>query len=183
MPGPPSDASAGALFLTGSPGSGKSTTLGALSTLLEIDGIAHGAIESEQLAWGWPWLSVEQAAQQLAAVLEFQRGAGRRLFLVAAGFYDARELRLLVGAVGAERSLVVALAAPAETVAARLAAREPDSWPGKADLISRARVLADVAPAVEGVDLVVDSSSARPEHVAEQVRDAMAARGMLSAGG
>jgi hypothetical protein len=41
-----------ALILTGSPGSGKSSVLDTLSTLLEIDGTSFGAIESEQLACG-----------------------------------------------------------------------------------------------------------------------------------
>lgn len=45
----------GAIILTGAPGSGKSSVLAALSTLLEIEGVAFGAIESEQLARGWPW--------------------------------------------------------------------------------------------------------------------------------
>jgi putative protein kinase ArgK-like GTPase of G3E family len=41
-----------ALVLTGSPGAGKSAVLEALSGLLEEAGVAHGALESEQLAMG-----------------------------------------------------------------------------------------------------------------------------------
>jgi hypothetical protein len=73
-----------ALILTGSPGSGKSSVLDALSTLLEIDGASCGAIESEQLARGWPWLKASGWIPQLAAIVALQKAAGRRLFLVVA---------------------------------------------------------------------------------------------------
>jgi adenylate kinase family enzyme len=45
-----------ALLLIGAPGAGKSAVLDALATLLEIEEIEHGAIESEQLARGLPLL-------------------------------------------------------------------------------------------------------------------------------
>jgi hypothetical protein len=57
---------------------------GGLSTLLEVDELAFGALESEQLAWGSPWLRPSEWLPQLAAVICLQRAAGRRLFLVAA---------------------------------------------------------------------------------------------------
>jgi predicted ATPase len=41
-----------AVVITGAPGSGKSSVLDALATRLEIEGVAHGVIESEQLAEG-----------------------------------------------------------------------------------------------------------------------------------
>jgi chloramphenicol 3-O-phosphotransferase len=170
---------AAVLLLTGAPGTGKSSTLDALATLLEIDGVEYGAIEAEQLAWGLPWLSVAEAARQLDAVLSLQRRAGRRLFLVAAGLYSSEELRTVVAAVRAEPLLIVCLVAGAETVAARLAYRESDKWPGKADLIARARTLADAVPEVEGIDVVIDTERADVEQVAAQIRDAMRARGLL----
>ncbi len=55
-----------ALVLTGGPGTGKSSVAQALTTLLENAGIEHGAIETEQLAWGTPWLTDAQAHEQLA---------------------------------------------------------------------------------------------------------------------
>ena len=73
-----------ALILTGSPGAGKSSVLEALTTQLEIDGVEYSALESEQLAWGSPWLSAEQWLPLLAAVTALQRDVGRRLFLIAA---------------------------------------------------------------------------------------------------
>jgi chloramphenicol 3-O-phosphotransferase len=172
-----------ALLLTGAPGSGKSSALEALTTLLEIDGVAHGAIESEQLAWGWPWLSFSEATEQLAAVLAFQRRAGRQLFLLAATTETVAELRALVEAIDGDRVLVVCLAARPDTVAARLAEREPDRWPGKQDLIARARALAGTIPLLDGIDIVIDTDAVDREHVAVQIREAMCDHGWLGRDG
>jgi predicted ATPase len=65
----------GAVILIGAPGSGKSSVLDALATRLEIDGVSHGAIESEQLAQGFPLLPGDSWTEQLAAVLTLQRDA------------------------------------------------------------------------------------------------------------
>jgi hypothetical protein len=58
------------------------SVLDALSTLLEIDGVPFGAIESEELARGLPWLATSEWLRQLAAVIGLQRDAGRELSLV-----------------------------------------------------------------------------------------------------
>ena len=63
-----------AIVITGAPGAGKSSVAEAFTTLLDNEGIEHGAIESEQLAWGTPWLPDALVCEQLAAVLEMQRG-------------------------------------------------------------------------------------------------------------
>jgi hypothetical protein len=67
-----------AVLSTGAPGAGKSSVLEKLATLLEIEGVEFGALESEQLGLGSPWLSGEPWLSQLRAVLERQRQAGRR---------------------------------------------------------------------------------------------------------
>lgn len=167
-----------AVVLTGAPGTGKSSALEALTTLLEISGVEHGAIESEQLAWGWPWLPFGVALQQLEAVLALQRRAGRHLFLVVATTENVEELRGVIDAIRADRTLVVCLAARPETVAARLAEREPDRWPGKHGLIACARTLARAIPQVEGIDVVIDTEGVTADQVAMQIRDTMAARGL-----
>jgi chloramphenicol 3-O-phosphotransferase len=169
-----------ALLLTGAPGTGKSSTLGALATLLEIEGVEFGALEAEQLAWGSPWLPFADAARQLEMVLDHQRTAGRRLFLIAATAENAQELSLITAAIRAERLLIVCLSASPETVAARLGAREPDRWPGKAGLIARARGLALAMPALSGIDRLIDTESVSVDQVAGEVRDEMRAHGLLS---
>jgi chloramphenicol 3-O-phosphotransferase len=112
-------------------------------------------------------------------VLALQRGAGRKLFLITATPETADDLRLLIDAAGAERKLVVCLSAPAETVSARVADREPDRWPGKQRLIAHARKLAQAIPELDGIDLVLDTTTGDPDDVACDIRDAMKAAGLL----
>jgi cytidylate kinase len=162
-----------ALVLTGAPGTGKSSVLGALTTLLELEGVEYGAIESEQLAWGSPWLAPAQWTALLGSVVAFQRRAGRRLFLVAATTETAEELEGVVTAIAAQRVVVVCLSAPADVVAARIAEREPDAWPGKRDLVERARRLSCTMPSIEGVGLVIDTEGRDPADVAAEVRAAL----------
>jgi chloramphenicol 3-O-phosphotransferase len=161
------------LVLVGAPGSGKSSVLEALTTLLEIEGTPYGAIESEQLSWGLPLLAAADWIPQLAAVIEMQRAVGRSLFLVAATPESAEELRGVVAAVAAERVLVVCLRASPDVVAARVGAREPDSWPGKQPLIAHARELARSLPAMAGIDVVIDTDERDAVSVAGEIRAAL----------
>lgn len=165
-----------ALILTGPPGAGKSSVLEALTTLLELDGIEYSALESEQLAWGSPWLSFEQWLPHLAAVMALRRDIGRRLFLLAATTEITDELRSVAAAVGADRTLVFLLVAKPDVVAARIDAREPDRWPGKANLIARARELAVSMPReLEGIDARIETDERTAVDVAAEIRDALAA--------
>ena len=168
-----------ALVLTGAPGAGKSSILDALTTLLELEGIEHGAIESEELARGFPPLENAVLAEELSRALELQRRAGRRLFLVAFTAETADELRAVARATGAERVLIACLSAPADLLAARLQAREPDRWPGKAALISHARELAVLAPQLAGIDITIETHGATPQAVARQLHAAMRERGLI----
>lgn len=143
--------------------------------MLEMDGVEYSALESEQLAWGSPLLSAEQWLPQLAAVTALQHDVGRRLFLIAATTETTDELRRVAEAVGADRTLVVLLVAPADVVAARIEEREPDRWPGKADLIAHARRLAVSMPRdLEGVDARVETGGRAAVDVAVEVRDVLA---------
>jgi uncharacterized protein len=152
----------------------------ALTTLLDNDGVPHGAIESEQLAWGTPWLEEPEMLEQLGVLLRMQRGYGRRLFLVVATTETEEDLRALLDAIGAERSFVVALAAPGEVVAARVLAREPEGWAARDSLAAHAAELARVIPALPSVDLVVSTDGRDAESVAAELLDALQAHGLLS---
>jgi hypothetical protein len=169
-----------AVVLTGAPGSGKSALLDALATRLEVDGIAHGAIESEELARGFPLLPGKSWTEQLAAVLSLQREAGRHLFLIAATTETADELGAVLAATRAERSLVVCLVASAELVAERLGRREPDAWPGKRWLIEHARELVDSIPRLDGVDLRIETDAWAADDAAAEVAREMRVRGLVA---
>ena len=167
-----------AVLLTGAPGSGKSSVLEKLATLLEADGLAFGALESEQLGWGSPWLHGEPWLTQLRAVLELQRGAGRRMFLIAATTETSADLAAVVDALGVDRVATVLLSAAPEVVAARIEAREPDSWPGKAALVEHARALATSMADLDGIDVRISTEGASAGDVAVVLWDSLRAQGL-----
>jgi gluconate kinase len=167
-----------AVVLTGPPGAGKSAVLVALANLLEVDGVEFGALEAEQLGWGSPWLQDEPWLGQLKAVMEIQRRAGRRLFLIAATTETSRDLAAVIEAIAADERVAVLLSASADVVAARIEAREPDWWVGKLDLIDHARGLATSMQDLTGIDLRISTEDRRPGDVALEVRDTLRARGL-----
>jgi adenylate kinase family enzyme len=159
--------------ITGAPGSGKSSVTEALTTLLDNAGIEHGALESEQLAWGSPWLDEELAYEQLAVVLRMQRSYGRRMFVVVATTETQEQLDALLRAIGAARSFVVALTVPGELASSRVLEREPERWAARDSLAEHAAELAPVIPALPGVDLVLSTDGRDPESVAAELLDAL----------
>ena len=148
-------------------------------TLLEIDGLEYGAIESEQLSLGRPLLAGREWTSQLDAVLALQRQSGRSRFLVAATVESDDDLRRVVEATRAELLLVVCLAAAPATVAARIGEREPDRWPGKARLIAHARELAEAVPRLGGIDLTIDTDDRLAEEVAGAIHLEMRNGGLI----
>ncbi|MGO9489109.1 MAG: hypothetical protein ACLQBB_08810 [Solirubrobacteraceae bacterium] len=168
-----------ALILTGAPGTGKTSVLEALATLHDIEAIEHGAIEAEQLSLGLPLLPASSWVAQLEAVLALQREAGRRRFLISATVETAEDLAAAGSATAADLLLVVCLRASSEIVAARIDAREPDHWPGKAPLMDRARRLAVSTPRLPGIDVVIDTEQRVAGDVAAEILRAMWRKGML----
>jgi hypothetical protein len=168
-----------ALILTGAPGVGKTSVLESLCMLLEIEEVRFSAIESEQFSRGYPWLSFSEWIPQLAAVVSLQRKAGRSRFLVAATAETSDELSAVSAAVHADRQLVVCLKASPDAVAERIAAREPDAWPGKAQLVNHARVLALEIPRLTDIDLVIPTENRAAPDIAIGIRDALRRRHML----
>src|SRR3954471_11685922 len=142
-----------AVLITGAPGAGKTSVLDALTTLLENAGIHFGALETEQLTRGHPWLSDARGHAQLREVCRLQRSYGRELFLLAATTETDADLRSLLDAVAAERRLVVCLRASPATVRRRVLGREPEAWGGRDRLAAHAAALAGAIPALEGIDL------------------------------
>lgn len=168
-----------AVVLTGPPGAGKSSVLDRLATLLEVDGVPFGALESEQLGWGSPWLDDEAVLAQLQAVCDLQRRAGRRRFLIAATTETSEALAELVRAVAADHVARVLLIAHPDVLAARLQAREPDAWPGKQPLIQHARALSRSMPELDGIDIRLATDTRTPQDVAVELRGRLRALGLL----
>ncbi len=172
-----------ALILTGAPGTGKSSVLAALSTLLELEHVGFGAVETEELARGWPSLQSEQWIPQLEALVRLQRTAGRNTFLVVATTESEAELGAVIEAVGAQRVLVVCLSAAPDLAASRVAEREPDSWPGKPALVEHARKLASEIPRLRGLDVILPTDSRDAVAVAQELRRLLMEAGVLGASG
>jgi hypothetical protein len=169
----------GALILIGAPGAGKSAVLDALSTRLEIERVPFGAIETEELGRGWPWLGARDWLPELAAIVALQREAGRDTFLVVATTETEEELRGVVDAVAAERTVVVCLSAPGAVTAARVAEREPDTWPGKAALVAHSRTLAQAIPSLPGIDVVIPTDGRDVDSVVAEVLGVLDAQGVI----
>jgi broad-specificity NMP kinase len=168
-----------AVVITGAPGAGKSSVAEKLATLFEIKGIKFGALESEQLGWGSPWLSNDSVVRQLRAVLDLQREAGRATFLIVATTETDEELAAIVDAIGADQVTTVLLCAPPDVVAARIDAREPDLWPGKQRLIAHARQLAVTMAHLADLDIRVSTDGRDANQAASEVFDALQGRGLL----
>lgn len=164
-----------AVIVTGAPGAGKSSVLEKLATLLEIEGIEFSALESEQLSWGSPPLSSDAWIEQLSAVMELQRQAGRSLFLIAATTETGEELTAVREALAVTRVMTVLLTAPPDVVTARIDLREPDTWPGKQQLIEHARHLAISMRQLPGIDVRIDTEQREASDVALAVREALRA--------
>ena len=150
-------------MLTGSPGAGKSSVIEALTTLLGNAGIEYGAIETEQLGWGVPWLPPEEEIAMLGLLVRRQ---GRARHLVVATTETEAHLQALLDEIGAERTFVACVAAPPEVVRQRVLDREPAAWAGREPLAAHAFELASVIPQLPGVDLVVSTEGRRREDVA-----------------
>jgi len=157
---------------------GQVVGVGEAATLLEMDGVEFGALESEQLGWGSPWLFGEPWLGQLRAVVELQRQAGRNLFLIAATTETSQELTAVVDAIAVDEVTSVLLSVPADVVVARIDAREPDAWPGKHGLIEHARHLATSMHELAGIDIRIDTDGRQPVDVALELRDTLRTRGL-----
>jgi broad-specificity NMP kinase len=136
--------------ITGPPGAGKSSVTEKLATLLEIEGAEFGALESEQLGWGSPWLAHEHVVRQLREVVDLQRRAGRTMFVVVATTETNEELAGVIDAVGADQVATVPLTASPEIVAGRIDARE----------------LALSMPSLAAIDVVVSTERRDADEVA-----------------
>jgi broad-specificity NMP kinase len=160
------------VLLTGPPGAGKTVALTALSDALVADRVEHAAVDVDEVAWGYPFPTLEQRCECLRACCEAHRRMGHRTLLVAEVIESAGHLRDVRDAVGANDLLLVRLEARLATLRERIVAREPPGWPGLEYLLGETEPLHTALPQLDGVHLVLDTEQLEPAEIAERVRSA-----------
>ncbi|MGL6279962.1 MAG: AAA family ATPase [Gaiella sp.] len=161
-----------AVLVTGPPGSGKTTTLTALSDALVEDGIYHACVDVDEIAWAYPFPDLVQRCEHLRAWRESHARAGATLVVVAEVIGSASQLDDVLAALGADDHLLVRLDASAATLRARIVAREPDGWLGLDRLLAEATRLQASMASLDLADLVLDTERSTVAAVTESVRTA-----------
>lgn len=161
-----------AVVITGPPGAGKTTALMALSDALADDGIAHAAVDVDEIAWAYPYPSDARRLELLGAAWEAHRGDGQELLLVAEVGDEPAHVAHAVEAVGADDHLVVLLGARPATLRRRIEEREPPGWSGLERLIAEAGTLGAKLAGMEGVGLALDSEEHDSGEIAARIRAA-----------
>jgi nucleoside-triphosphatase THEP1 len=151
-----------AIVITGAPGAGKSSTLTALTDLLGDAGVAHVAVEVDELSRGHPWRDGRRHLRALAA--------GTDLLLVAATVESPAYLRDLLGAIGCDSHLLVRLHARPETLVRRIRERETIPWSGLGAMIDRTPALQQAILTLPGAHLTLDSEAATSLELATIIR-------------
>jgi GTPase SAR1 family protein len=157
-----------AVVITGAPGSGKSTTLEALSDRLHDDEVPHACIDADALSWAHPAPSADARIEHVAALARLYADEGHDLLLLAAGIAATAELEALIRGVQADAAFVVRLLASPETLRNRITAREPAGWSQLSGLLDRAREIG-AATAAMHADLVIDTERTRPPAAAAEI--------------
>ncbi len=161
-----------AAIVTGAPGAGKTACLLVLSDLLAAGGIAHAAVDVDDVSWAYPYPDDTRRHELLGAVWREHRADGHELLLVAEVIESDAHLAGLLASVGAEDHLLVRLEARPETCRERIVEREPPGWSGLEHLLSEMERWAVSLTELAGVHVVLDSESLSPDELAARIRAA-----------
>ena len=172
LPGCDTLAAVFAVVLTGPPGAGKTVTLTALSDALVEDGVAHSAVDVDEVAWTYPFPDLAQRCEHLHAWSHPHRRAGRDVLLVAEVIESPGHLIDVLAAVGADDHLLVRLDAAPDTLRQRILAREPPGWSSLEYLLDETPRLQDGLAELGGVHLVISSEQATVPQIVQQIRSA-----------
>ena len=163
-----------ALIITGPPGAGKSEVAAALHDKLGEAGKDVALIESDELERSYPPIERDRSIDHLRMLAASYRELGTPLLLATATLEDDRHREEVLGATGAERTLLVRLEADPETLRDRILAREPPGWDGLPELLNASRALAASMPEeLRDVDLVLSTEGRQPAEVAESIAAAL----------
>lgn len=156
-----------AVVVTGPPGAGKTACLTALANALADDEIAHASLDMDEVAWAYPFPSVEQRAALLGNAWEGHRRMGHDVLLFCEVVESSAHLAQLLDAVGADDHLLVRLEATPATMRERIVAREPAGWFGLEHLLGEVEPYAISQRELEGVHVTLDSEQlSLPEEAA-----------------
>jgi broad-specificity NMP kinase len=159
-----------AVALTGPPGAGKTACLTALTDALVEDEIAHASLDMDEVAWAYPFPSIEERAALLGNAWEGHRRMGHEVLLFCEVVESNAHLSQLLESIGAEDHLLVRLEARPATMQERIVAREPPGWSGLAYLLGEVERDAISLTELDGVHLTLDSEQLSPEEEAARIR-------------
>ena len=159
-----------AVLVTGPPGAGKTATMIALADALADEGIAHAAVDVDEVAWAFPYPDLAGRCHHLRAAWAAHREAGHELLLVSEVVESSEHLAQILGAVEADDHLLVRLEATPATMRERIVDREPPTWSGLEHLIGEMERYAVSLEELDGVHLSLDSENLTPEEIAARIR-------------
>jgi chloramphenicol 3-O-phosphotransferase len=151
-------------------GAGKTVTLIAPSDALIDDGIAHAAVDVDEVAWAYPFPSLEQRCEHLRAWAAPHLEAGHELLLVSEVLESAAHTSAVLSALGADDRLLVWLDAPTSTMRRRVSAREPEGRSGLPRMPDEIPKLRAALAELADIDLVLDSEQVEPPELARRIR-------------
>jgi ribose 1,5-bisphosphokinase PhnN len=157
------------LVISGSMGAGKTTVMGEASDLLMAREIQHAAIDLDAISLPLlpQPLSGQVYVRNLVAIAKNCRDAGIDRFLLAVALQDRADLAELRRAFDADAVTVARLTAPANTMAARLRAREPGMR--QEEFVDRSRHLDGVLTTAALEDFSIDNDRRPVTTVAEEL--------------
>src|SRR3954471_11055582 len=91
-----------AVLLTGAAGVGKTTYLTALTDVLADDGVAHAAIDADDVSWAYPYPDLTARAEYVGRMWDAHRDQGHELLLLSEVVESAEHLAQLLEAVKAD---------------------------------------------------------------------------------
>ena len=159
-----------AVVVTGPPGAGKTACLTALTDALVDDGVHHATLDMDEVAWAYPFPTIEERAALLGNAWEGHRRMGQEMLLFCEVVESDAHLARLLESVGADDHLLVRLEATPATMRERIVAREPPGWWGLEHLLGEVEPYAISLRELDGVHVTLDSERLTPEEEAARIR-------------
>jgi adenylylsulfate kinase len=169
-----------AIFVNGTVGVGKTTTIDAMGDLLTVRGVPHAVIDLDRVRQAWPPpegdpFNHELELVNLASLAANYAAAGITTLVLAGVIEGMAAVARYEHAVAGLRLVIVRLTADEQVRKARLKARHIDDPDGLEWHLHRTVELEDILDS-RGLDhMLVDTSSRSPSRVAEDIIEAVSA--------